>query len=809
MKIFDKKNKEQLLSEIEGLNKTVQLLKKSLHDKFFSSLKDMNMEDYDLITEQETDAIFKGNKKGDFILVNGFASKLTGYSENELLNMNISKLFKTDVLDQKPLRFDLVQAGKSIKNQRTIRKKDGSFVMIEMTSKKLSDESLICIMKDISKETELQTALKQSEDKFQEIFDSAADIMILAKFRAGNIPLITEINKATLNAFGYTKKELIGQNATILIKSKITNLHIKYLTKVLLGKRVIFESVFIKKNGEVFPVEISAKLIRTETEKLVHMVARDISERLTVQNQIKASEERYRLLFELLPYGGEVIDNKGFITEVSPGTATMLGYEKQELIGKHISSLIDKESVLKYKDKFPNLLKGNKEEAEICMIRKDGTKVSCIRSGQPIFNDQGKVESILTLSVDITERKKVEQILLERNKKIASQNKEYQFLNEELIIAKEKAEESNRLKSAFLANMSHEIRTPMNGIIGFSQLLTTPELSGKKIKDYTDIIIHSGKHLLSIINDIIDISKIDAGQIQIHKKTFNINHVLNELFSFFNSQKTEAFSNKAKLITVLPLDDNEVNINTDETRFKQIFSNLINNAIKFTEEGTIEFGYKPEKNKLVFYVKDTGIGINKNMQILIFERFTQATINTEKLYGGTGLGLAISKACTKLLEGDIWLESEEGKGSTFFFSLPFNKSSENIPKKTQESREFSFNNESILIVEDDPINFTYLQEIISEYCITIVHMDTAKKAIEAVKQTNFQLVLMDIQLPGEDGNYAIREIKKTNPDLPIIAQSAYAFESDKQKSFDAGCDDYIIKPIIKEELLRKIKQNIK
>ncbi len=194
--------------------------------------------------------------------------------------------------------------------------------------------------------------------------------------------------------------------------------------------------------------------------------------------------------------------------------------------------------------------------------------------------------------------------------------------------------------------------------------------------------------------------------------------------------------------------------------------------------------------------------------MLIFERFTQATINTEKLYGGTGLGLAISKACTKLLEGDIWLESEEGKGSTFFFSLPFNKSSENIPKKTQESREFSFNNESILIVEDDPINFTYLQEILSDYCITIIHMDTAKKAIEAVKQTNFQLVLMDIQLPGEDGNYAIREIKKTNPDLPIIAQSAYAFESDKQKSFDAGCDDYIIKPIIKEELLRKIKQNI-
>lgn len=809
MKVLPKKNKEQLVSEIASLNQTVQLLKKRLHDKFFSSLKDMTMEDYDLITEQETDAIFKGNKNGDFILVNDFASKLTGYSEKELLNMHISKLFKSDVLDQKPLRFDLVKSGKSIKNQRIIIKKDGSLLTIEMTSKKLSDESLICIMRDISKETELQTALKQSEHKFQEIFDNAADLMILAKFNDGNVPVISSVNKATIKAFGYSAEELIGENATILINSKITNIHLKNLTKIFLGKRVIFESEFIKKNGEQFPVEVSAKLIETETEKLVHMVARNISDRLAVQNQIKESEERYRLLFELLPYGGEVIDNKGLIIEVSPGTATMLGYKKEELIGKHISSLIDTDSVLKFKNKFPNLVKGIKQEAEIGMVRKDGSKVSTMRSGQPIFNNQGKVESILTLSIDITERKKIEEQLLERNKKIANQNKEYQFLNEELIIAKEKAEESNRLKSAFLANMSHEIRTPMNGIIGFSQLLTSPELSGKKIKDYTNIIIQSGKHLLNIINDIIDISKIDSGQIQIHKKSFNINHVLNELFSFFNSQKIKAFSNKVKLITVLPLNDNEANIYTDETRFKQVFSNLVNNALKFTEEGIIEFGYKPEKDKLVFYVKDTGIGINKNMQMLIFERFTQATINTEKLYGGTGLGLAISKACTKLLEGDIWLESEEGKGSTFFFSLPFNKSSENIPKKTQDTKEFSFNNETILIVEDDPINFSYLQEILSDYCISIIHMDTAKKAIEAVNQTNFQLILMDIQLPGEDGNYAIREIKKINPDLPIIAQSAYAFESDKQKSFDAGCDDYIIKPIIKEELLRKIKQNIK
>lgn len=673
------KTKQELISEVENLNNTVKLLKKQLNDKCFLSSKDLTIEDYDLITKGETYAIFKGNYKGDFVFVNEFGIKLTGYSLQELLKMNMSDLFKPEDIKSKPLRYDLLNKENSLKFQRTLTTKNGKSIIVEMTSKKLSDGSFISLMTDVTEEEELKSALKRSEEK-------------------------------------------------------------------------------------------------------------------------------YRHLFEMLPYGGEVVDTKGNIIDISSGTLSMLGYTKEEMLGKPMVKFIDDQGGRLFKSKLINLLKGKIEAAEICLLKKDGSKVSVIRAGQPIKNNKGEIEFILTLSVDITKRKEVEHALLKKNEIFEKQNKEYILLNKELIIAKEKAEESIRLKSAFIANMSHEIRTPMNGILGFSQLLNMPNLTDNKIKEYTDIITQSSEHLLNIINDIIDISKIDSGQFKIYKTSININRILREQFIFFNNEKFH--SNKVELKINLPLNDSEVNVTTDETRFKQILSNLINNALKFTEEGYVEFGYTFKENEITLYVKDTGIGIDKKMQKLIFNRFTQATINTEKLYGGTGLGLAISKACIELLGGNIWLESKLGVGSTFYFNISFDASSpiNNITNKTKFK--IVFNNENVLIVEDNIANYELLFEILSDFDLNIKHVKTAKEAIEIVKQQNFNLILMDIQLPGEDGNFAIKEIKKIHPKLPIIAQSAYAFIRDKQKSFKAGCDDYIVKPIKYSELIKKIKRHI-
>jgi len=821
MNLFSKKTKKELIAEIRKLELKNNELRKQLQTTFFSPIKDLSQDDYELLINEETDAVFKGNKKGDFILINDYSSKLTGYSEEELLNMNISDLFKPKTLNQKPLRFDLVLEGQSIKNQRHITKKDGSTVPVEMTSKKLSDGSLICIMQDISKEDILQKSLSESEERFREIFNNAADFMIIFKLNKSGPPTVNDANIAALTALNYDLNELSGKKVSEIFTGKNKSEYFKFSVQLMQGKRVTFISEHIKKDGSVFPAEISAKIIKLGNNKYVHTVSRDISERLKTEEKIKKSEEKYRLLFELLPYGGEIVDTKGIITDISPGTAKMLNYKKEELVGKHLSEIIHPEDMLQYKKNFPLLLQGKIQSAEIRMLRKDASEVNVIRVGQPIKNSKGEVEFILTLSVDITDRIKAEEKLLTKNKEIEAQNEEYSTLNEELketgrklmalneelTIAKEKAEESNRLKSAFLSNMSHEIRTPMNGILGFTQLLANPNISKVKVKEYIDIIVNSGNHLLNIINDIIDISKLDAGEFRILKVPVNIDDLLREQYTFFHSYKTDKQKHHIELELSIPKTNKDTIILTDETRIKQVLSNLINNAIKFTENGKVEFGYTIQKNQIIFFVKDTGIGIPKDKFSDIFERFSQAAENTEKLYGGTGLGLSISKACTQLLGGDIWVKSELNKGSEFYFSIPFKKAKD-YKQKSLTNPNMNLENKKLLIVEDDPLNFAYFAEILEEFKMDIHHVNTAIKAIEIVKDIEFDLILMDIQLPGKDGNFATTQIKKLYPNIPVVAQSAYAFENEKQNSYDAGCDDYITKPIKKNELINILKKYI-
>lgn len=821
MKIIPDNSKKKLLKEIEKLKIENEKLKKSLYTKFFNPIKELSEDDYSLIVDEETDAVFKGNQKGDFILVNKYAEKLTGWSEDELLKMNISELFESGILNEKPLRFDLLLSGKPVKNQRLLTKKNGEKVFIEMTSKKFSDGSLICIMQDISKTINLEKALSESELKFREIFNNAADFMIIFEFNKKKIPIVHDVNIPALNAFNYEKSELIGKKIYEIFTGNNKSEHLKLSVKLMQGKRVTFKSMHIRKDGSKFPAEISAKVIKIGNKKYIQTVSRDISERLRIENEILKSEEKYRLLFRLLPYGGEIVNTKGIISDISPGTAKMLGYKKEDLTGKHLTEIIYAEDVLRFKQKFPELLKGKVQTAEIRMLKKDGSYVNVIRTGQPIKNENGEVEYILTLSVDITKRKKTEEELLEKNQEIEAQNEEYialneeleeksrklLVLNEELTIAKEKAEESNRLKSAFLANMSHEIRTPMNGILGFAELLALPDISKQKIKEYTEIIVHSGNHLLKIINDIIDISKLDSGQFTILKEPVNINNLLKEQYTFFQSYKKSKHKNHIQLKLNSPKTKNDIIIFTDQTRLIQILSNLINNAIKFTEEGQIEFGFLIKKDKLEFFVKDTGIGISQDKLSEIFERFNQAAINTEKLYGGTGLGLSISRACVKLLGGKIWVESVLNKGSVFYFTIPLERAKDNS-QKTFTNKKLNLTGKKILIVEDDPINFVFFSEILFEFGPELHHVNTALKAIEIVKDIDFDLVLMDIQLPGKDGNYATEEIKKLFPELPVIAQSAYAFENEKQISLDAGCNDYITKPIKKQELLKVLTKYI-
>jgi len=401
-----------------------------------------------------------------------------------------------------------------------------------------------------------------------------------------------------------------------------------------------------------------------------------------------------------------------------------------------------------------------------------------------------------------------------QNDEIAAQNEEYQQINEELnlttfelIEAKEKAEESDRLKSAFLANMSHEIRTPMNGILGFADLLKEQEITVEDQQEYINIIKNSGVRMLNILNDIIDISKIESGMMEVDIKESNINEQIEYIYTFF---KPEVKDKGMQLSYINSLPGKEAIIKTDREKIFAIITNLVKNAIKYSEKGTIEFGYNKKDEYLEFFVKDTGIGIAKGMQKSIFDRFIQADFADHQTIQGAGLGLSITKAYVEMLGGKIWVESEEGKGSTFYFTIPYNTvpqeimAIKNVVSRYKEDSQIK--KLKILIAEDDATAEKLLTRIVEKYCKEDLHVRTGVEAVEACRNNpDIDLVLMDIQMPVMDGYEATRQIRQFNKGVIIIAQTAFGPTGDKEKSIAAGCNDYMSKPIDKDLLIRLIK----
>jgi signal transduction histidine kinase/ActR/RegA family two-component response regulator len=369
------------------------------------------------------------------------------------------------------------------------------------------------------------------------------------------------------------------------------------------------------------------------------------------------------------------------------------------------------------------------------------------------------------------------------------------------ISQREKAQLTDKLKSAFLANMSHEIRTPMNGILGFAELLKQPNLTGEEQKEFIDIIEKSGVRMLNIINDIIDISKIESGLMNVDIKESNVNEQVEYIYNFF---KPEADKKGITLSFSNALPSDESLIKTDPEKFYAILLNLVKNAIKYTEKGSIEFGYckKTERQLpvLEFFVKDTGIGIPEDRQEAIFERFVQADITDKNAYQGAGLGLSISKAYIEMLGGRISVESKTGRGTIFYFTLPYIFETVEKPANINVVPSDEVKNEvrklKMMIVEDDQASEILIIRGVKKFCREILKVNKGNSAVETCQNNpDIDLIFMDIQLPGMNGYEATKEIRKCNKDVVIIAQTAYALSGDREKSLEAGCNEYISKPI--------------
>jgi PAS domain S-box-containing protein len=403
--------------------------------------------------------------------------------------------------------------------------------------------------------------------------------------------------------------------------------------------------------------------------------------------------------------------------------------------------------------------------------------------GKPNYNSQGEFIGYIGNCFDITEHKTTEQ---------------------DLILAKEHAEESDRLKTSFLQNMSHEIRTPMNAIIGFSGLLEQTDLSDDDRKKFITIIKNSANQLLSVVTDILIISSLEKKLERININIVSINELLDNLYSIFHVQ---ALDKNIELILNKTGTDPEMAAYTDSTKLTEILTNILSNAIKFTHSGEVEYGYSIKNGFMEFYVKDSGIGISAESQEKIFRRFLQANQSISHKYGGTGLGLSISKGYVELFGGKIWVDSEPGKGSTFRFTIPFISASNILELDEMEASSENF--KTVLVAEDEEYNFQYIKHILAKQNVRVIHATTGRQAVEySEANPQVDLVLMDIKMPEMDGCTAAKLIKSMHPNLPIIAQSAYAMDSEKEQFNGDYFDEYVVKPIIVNELKMKIKKFI-
>lgn len=513
------------------------------------------------------------------------------------------------------------------------------------------------------------------------------------------------------------------------------------------------------------------------------------SDKLKMTEALKVSEEKYRTLFNSIRDAIVVTDIDKNIVGCNQSFSSLFEYTADEIKGRHSLSLqidIEVKPNLEKKVNIPH--EGKLFYSTVNYKKKSGTIFPGETSIYNIKNDQGEITGFIGLIRDITER-------IEAENKIKS--------------ALKKAEESDHLKSAFLANMSHEIRTPMNGILGFNSLLKNPNLSGSKQQEYIKIIEKSGIRMLNTVNDIIDISKIEAGQMGISLSETNIHEMFENLKMFFGP---EIIKKGLELQCKTPLSFQNTNITTDREKIYAILSNIIKNAIKFTDKGEIEIAYSLKPNELNFYVKDTGIGIPENRLEAIFDRFIQADIDDKSGYQGSGLGLSISKSYVDMLGGNIRVESKLGIGSQFYVTIPLeNKLSLNFEAPKLEhvvpDENKGIKNLSILIAEDESDSYFYMSILLKRYSKTILHAFTGIEAVNYCKNNqDIDLILMDIKMPKMNGYEASKLIREFNKDVIIIAQTAYALPDDRKKAIAVGCNDYISKPIREEELLTLLKK---
>jgi len=678
------------------------------------------------------------------------------------------------------------------------------------TSKK--PYQVVTTFTDITERKKAEEKLKESEERFKALFHQNSSVLMLIDPETANIE---DVNAKATQFYGYSREQLCRMNMDQINTHSLSSIE-QQMQKAMKGAKNYFTFSHRLANGEIKEVEVYTGTITINGKNLLYSTIHDITEQTRNRQRLQKGEKIAKL-------GHWEIDLNTNNVYASDGAKKIYGLEQNHIKLNDIQQLtLDNYRPVLDKQLKQLIHENRPYDIEFQIQRPSDQRIIDIHSVAEYHQFRNVVFGIIQ---DVTERKEFEKKLQHKNEELQAAEEELRVSNEELrdinqILeeqkqeleeAKEKAEESDRLKSAFLANMSHEIRTPMNGIMGFSQVLLNAETTKEKQNKFLEIIHSRSKHLLQIINDIVDISKMEANQFSIHKESFNVNDLFNELYDTYQTDKTSYSKSNLSIDVDLSLNRENSFIFTDKQRLRQILTNLISNAIKFTDQGSILFGYKKYTNdQLLFYVKDTGIGISPENHKSIFDRFRQVDDTSNRNHDGTGLGLTISKNLAELLGGELWLESTKGNGSTFYFTIPYQTAEKKEERYTKNKpTNYNWSGKSILIVEDDPTSQAFINALLKPTGANLEIKETGKSALQAFnKNNNFDLILMDIKLPDISGLDVTKQIKTKDESVRIIAQTAYALSEDRKKCKQAGADDYISKPIDPEDLLMIISQHI-
>ncbi|PIQ30266.1 MAG: hypothetical protein COW63_10185 [Bacteroidetes bacterium CG18_big_fil_WC_8_21_14_2_50_41_14] len=705
-------------------------------------------------------------------------------------------------------------------------------------------------VRDVSEQMKTEKQLKENESKYRTLVEASKDSIFIIQDG-----IIIFVNSELMRLSGYKPDEIIGKPFTDFIAAKDVA-KVKSFYKIRKSGQEVpskFELVARMKSGKLIPVEITVAFIDFLGKNSEMVVIKNVTER-------RKREAIQRVLFEITRISFHDIGLKEYLSKIHALFSQLIVAENFYIA--LYDKAHDQYTFPYFVDEFDNFESDQKLSLQGTLtdfVRKTGKgrliteetekelfkeldftligEYSPVWVGAPLVDSSTK-EVIGVIVIQDYKNKDAythdDLITLEIVASSIGLFIERVRSNQDLKLAKEKAIESDRLKSAFLANMSHEIRTPMNGILGFAELLKEPRLTGEEQQEYVDIIEKSGHRMLNIINDIISISKVESGLMEVNISATNINEQMRYIYTFFHPETEQK---GVQLLLNNGLTDKMAIVQTDREKIYAILTNLVKNAIKFTTKGSIEFGcktvytnhsyeavytnhdsyeavYTNHDSYIQFYVRDTGTGIHQDKQKIVFERFRQGSESLDRNYEGAGLGLSISKAYVELLGGKLWVESQENVGSTFFFTIPYlvevEKQIEPRKRQTQVYPPLQVKKLKILIAEDDPTSEGFITLALKGVSKEVIIARTGTEAVKACQNNpDIDLVMMDIKMPEMDGYEATRQIRQFNKDIIIIAQTAYALVGDSEKTIAAGCNDYIAKPIDRNQLTNMIKKHFK